>query len=151
MFRQIRLWCLFALAATVFLAAWSVVPRPTRRGHDILDAVAAVQRRCPLNFIAERGPTCNWVTDGGVYLSRVGKTPEELDRLLKDWRGYDDRWDGVIYFKARGAHRERVLPFQYAPTGRALDYGDFGVYGDPELLKATRTILADEGFESVPS
>jgi hypothetical protein len=147
MLTHLKLWFLLAVVAVVSLAAGYSVPRPPKKGGDILDAVAAVQRRRPLVAIAERGPATNWVTEGGIYLSRVYKTPEQLDHLNQDPRVYDDRWDGVLYFKARGGRRDRRLAFLSAPNDRALDCGDFGIYGDPELLKEVRRILAEEGFE----
>jgi hypothetical protein len=146
MLRQARFCWLLLLTAALSLAAGYVLPRPAKKGGDMLDAVAAVQRRCRLYVTAERGQSDNWVPEGGVYLSRTSRTPEELDRLLKDSRTYDEHWDGVVYFKGCGRHRQRVLPFLPAPADRALDYRDFGVYGDPALLKEVRSILAQEGF-----
>jgi hypothetical protein len=148
MLKQARLWCLTALAAVLLLGAGYALPRTVKRGGDILDAVAAVQRRCPLYLTAERGLPDDWVAEGGIYLSRAGKTTDEVEHLLKDSRTYDAHWDGVVYFKARGRHRERMLGFLPAPGGRALDYGDFAVYGDPALLQEVRSILAAQGFRT---
>jgi hypothetical protein len=148
---SLKFWFLLALVAVVCLVAWYVAPRRPKEGGDILDAVVAVQRRCTLIAIAEPAPnTTDWVTEGGIYLSRDYKTPQELDRLDKYPQLYDNRWDGVLYFKARGARRDTHLPFLPAPADRALDYGDFAVYGDPELLKDARRILAEAGFEETP-
>jgi hypothetical protein len=134
------------LIAALSLAAGYVLPRPAKNGGDMLDAVAAVQRRCRFYVIAEPGQPNNSVAEGGVYLSRTSRTPTELDRLLKDSRTYDEHWDGVVYFKACGRSRQRLLAFLPAPADRALDYRDFGVYGDPALLKEVRSILAEQGF-----
>jgi hypothetical protein len=146
MLAQARSWVLIALIAAVSLAAGYFLPRPVKKGGDMLAAVAAVQRRCPLYITAERGQADNWVAEGGIYLSRTSRTAEDLDHLLKDSRSYDGHWDGTVYFKACGRHRERMLPFLPGPGDRALDYGDFGVYGDPDLLKEVRSILAEQGF-----
>jgi hypothetical protein len=146
MLQHARFWCLLALVAAVAFTAGYALSRPAKRGGDMLDAVAAVQRRCPLYLIAERGRPSSWATEGGIYLSRTDKTPDEVEHLLKDSRNYDGHWDGVVYFKACGQHRERMLAFLPGPSDRALDYGDFGVYGDPELVKEVRSILADQGF-----
>ncbi len=137
---------LLGLVAAVSLVAGYVLPHPAKKGGDMLDAVAAVQRRCPLYITAERGHQDSWVADGGVYLSRTSRAPADLDRLRKDSSTYDEGWGGVIYFKACGRNRERMLPFLPAPGDRALDYRDFGVYGDPDLLKEVRSILAEQGF-----
>ena len=148
MVRQPRFWCLLALAATLSLAAGYALPRPAKRGGDMLDAVAAVQRRCPLFLVTECGCPPGWVTEGGIYLSRTRKTTDDVEDLVKDPHGYDDRWQGIVYFKAC-AHRDRVYLFIRSGAGdRLLDYGDFVVYGDPELLREVRPILASAGFEA---
>src|SRR5262245_41069458 len=116
MLMQGKFCCLLALVAAVSLTVGHVLPRPAKPRGDMLDAVAAVQRRCPLYITADRGHPGNWVTGGGVYLSRTSRTPAELDCLLKDSRTYDKRWDDVIYFKARDRNRE--LPFLPAPGDR---------------------------------
>jgi hypothetical protein len=146
MLPQARSWFLLPLIAALSLAGGYVLPRPAKKGGDMLDAVAAVQRHCPLYVTAERGQPDNWVAEGGIYLSHTSRTPEELDHLLKDSRSYDEHWAGVVYFKACGRHRERMLPFLPGPGDRILDYGDFGVYGDPDLVKEVRSILLEQGF-----
>jgi hypothetical protein len=117
-------------------------------GGDMLDAVAAVLRHSPLFLMPERGCPRNWVTEGGIYLSRTGKTPDKVEALVKDPRYYDDRWHGVVYFKAY-ADRDRVALYFLAGAGdRILDYSDFVVYGDPELLRVLHSVLKGAGFET---
>jgi hypothetical protein len=114
----------------------------------MLDAVAAVQRHSPMFLMTEPGCPSGWVTEGGIYLSRTRKTPEELEMLVKDSRRYDERWQGVVYFKAY-AHRDRVtLYILSGADDRFLDYGNFVVYGDPELVQGVRSILTSAGFEA---
>jgi hypothetical protein len=137
---------LLVLIAALSLAAGYALPHPVKKGGDMLDAVVAVQRRCPVYVTAEPRQPSNWIAEGGIYLSRSSKTPTELDHLLKDSRVYDEHWDGVVYFKACGLHRERLLAFLAAPADRALNYRDFGVYGDPAMLQEVRSILAEQGF-----
>jgi hypothetical protein len=146
MLPQARSCWLLVLIAALSLASGYVLPRPAKKGGDMLDAVAAVQRRCRVYVTAEPGLPNDWIAEGGLYLSRTNRTPAELDCLLKDSRTYDEHWDGVVYFKACGRHRQRLLAFLPAPADRALNYRDFGVYGDPALLKEVRSILAEEGF-----
>jgi hypothetical protein len=151
MFRAAKLWCLFVLIAAASLTAGYVLPRPQapNQGRDVLDAVAAVQRRIPLNLIPEPAAPYNWVEEGGIYLSRTRKTPEELDRLPKDPARFDDRWQGVVYFKA-GPHRGDVRrPFMPADGEHALDYGTFAVFGDPKMIQQVHSILAEQGFDAV--
>jgi hypothetical protein len=150
MLRDARFWCLLALASALSLAAGYALPRPPKKGGDLLDAVAAVQRRCPLYPTAERGLPYSWAAEGGVYLSRTSKTPAEVELLTKDPRGYDGQWDGVVYFKARARRGQAVLPFLPGSADRVLDYGDFAVYGDPKLLQEVRAVLSDQGFEAAP-
>jgi hypothetical protein len=141
------LWFVVPAVAALSLAAGYAVPRSLKKGGDILDAVAAVQRRCPLFLMPERGCPHSWVTKGGIYLSRSSKSSDDVEALLKDPRCYDNRWHGVVYFKAY-AYRDRdVYPFLSGPPDRILDYGDFVVYGDPELIQEVRSILASEGFQ----
>src|SRR5437016_4632956 len=98
MLRPANCWSLLALISSVCLVTGYVLRRPEKRGGDILDAVVAVQRQCALNLIPERGRPANWVTDSGFYLCQTSQTPEELDRLIKDPRTYNDRWHGIVYF-----------------------------------------------------
>jgi hypothetical protein len=143
-----RWWLVVPVVAAVSLAAGYAAPRPDKKAGDMLNAVAAVLRRCPLCLMPERGCPHSWVTQGGIYLSRTGKTPDEVEDLVKDPRYYDDRWHGVVYFKA-WAHRDREEYFFLSgPRERVLDYGGFAVYGDPELIQEVRSILASEGFQA---
>jgi hypothetical protein len=144
----LRFGFLLGLVSALSLVAGYALPHPAKKpGGDMLDAVAAVQRRSPLFLMTERGCPPSWVTEGGIFLSRTGKTTDDVEDLDKQPRGYDDRWRGVVYFKAY-AHRGRVdLPLLSGPRERLLDYGDFAVYGDPELIQVVRSILASEGFQ----
>jgi hypothetical protein len=148
MSHHLRLWFLLGLVSALSLVAGYALPHPAKKTDgDMLDAVAAVQRRSPLFLITERGCPPSWVTEGGVFLSRTGKTTDDVEDLDKQPRGYDDRWRGVVYFKAC-AHRGRVdLPLLSGPRERLLDYGDFAVYGDPELLQEVRAILEGAGLQ----
>jgi hypothetical protein len=147
MARRPRLWFVVPVVSALSLAAGYAVPRPEKKGGDMLDAVAAVQRRCPLFLMAERGCPPNWLTKGGIYLSRTSKSQDDVENLTTDPHGTDGRWRGVAYFKA-WAQRDRVEYFFLSgPRDRVLDYGDFVVYGDPELLQEVRSILAADGFQ----
>ena len=148
MFQPARYLSLLVLTACLCLATGYSLHRPEKKAGDILDAVAAVQRRCPLFFIPERGRPDNWVLEGGFYLCRTSQTPEELDRLIKDPRCFNERWDGIVYFKACARRNPLSLPFVPGPDDKILDYGGFMVYGDAELIQTVRSILADEGFET---
>jgi hypothetical protein len=148
MTRHPKLWLVVPVASALSLGVGYALPRPEKKGGDMLDAVAAAQRRCPLYLIPERGCPPSWVTEGGIYLSRTGKTVDEVEHLEKDPRGYDDRWHGVVYFKAC-VHRDRAdFPILSGPRERVLDYGDFAVYGDPELLQVVCPILESAGFQA---
>jgi hypothetical protein len=48
MARHLRTWLVVPVVSALSLAAGYAVPRPEKKGGDMLDAVAAVQRRCPL-------------------------------------------------------------------------------------------------------
>ena len=147
MFQPAKWWSLVALISAVCVATGYMLHRSERRGGDVLDAVAAVQRRSPLYLVPERGRPSNWATDGGFYLSQTSQTPEELDRLVKDPRSYNERWHGIVYFKACAGRVPHFLSFLPGPEDKVLDYGGFAVYGDPEMVQTVRSILANEGFE----
>jgi hypothetical protein len=143
-----RSWLQLGLVAALALAAGYAVPRPEKKGGDMLDAVAAVLRSSPLHLMTERGCPPSWVTEGGIYLSRTSKSADDVEDLVKHPLRYDGRWHGVVYFKAC-AHRDRVVyPFLSGPRERLLDYGDFTVYGDPELLREIRPVLDSAGFQA---
>jgi hypothetical protein len=150
MFQAARWWRLLALISAVCLATGYFLHRPEKRGGDILDAVAAVARQCSLNLVPERGRPANWVTDSGFYLCRTSQSPEELDRLVKDPRSYNERWHGIVYFKSCAGRVSHFLSFLPGPEDKVLDYGGFAVYGDPEMVQTVRLILAKEGFETTP-
>jgi hypothetical protein len=150
MLRLARSWCLLVLVAAASLTAGYVLPRPRppKKGADMLDAVAAVLRRRPLHLAGEPAAPYSWEGDGGVYLSRTYKTSKELDYLIKDAGHYDDGWKGVVYFKVCSGRGSVVYPFLPADGEHALDYGEFAVYGDPELVQEVRVVLADQGYEA---
>jgi hypothetical protein len=67
---------------------------------------------------------------------------------VKDPRRFDERWRGVVYFK-NCTHRDRVqFPILAGPSERLLRYGDFAVYGDPELLQEVGATLEEAGFRA---
>ncbi len=69
-----------------------------------------------------------------------------MDGLSKHpWRP-DPRWVGVVCFKATADPSEVYFPWVSEGGDRLLDYGDFAVFGDPEMLGEVRDILAAEGF-----
>jgi hypothetical protein len=114
----------------------------------MLDAIAAVQRQTPMFLISEKSmPRPVWLHEGGVYLSRTRLSHDEVDGLPRDPRHRDQRWDGVVYFKARADCGEQGSPVVDLWEGCCLDYGAFVVYGDAALLSEVRTILARAGFE----
>jgi hypothetical protein len=145
---SLRSLFLLGLVSALSLAAGYALPRPAKQtGGDMLDAVAAVQRHTPLFLVTERGCPPNWGTEGGIYLSRTSKSPDDVEDLVKLPRGYDQRWHGVVYFKAC-VHRDRVdFPILSGPRERVLDYGNFAVYGDPELILEVAPILESAGFQ----
>src|SRR5262245_26644737 len=88
------------LVAVLALAAGYALPRPpARRGGDMLDAVAAVQRRSPHFLVSEPFPSANWLPSGTLYLCRTTRSAEDVERLSKDPRRADPRWAGVVCFK----------------------------------------------------
>jgi hypothetical protein len=153
-FQPPKSWVPLALVTAAALTTGYVLARPEKpekRGGDILAAVAAVERRCSLHLIPERGRPHNWVTDSGFYLCRSSQDPVELDRLIKDPRQYDERWYGIVYFKACARRTPLFLSFLPCPEDKILQYSGFAVYGDPELIQTVRSILGDEGFETIGS
>jgi hypothetical protein len=127
------------------LAAGYALPRPGR-GGDMLDAVAAVQRRAPRFLISEPLPTANWAQIGTLYLCREAMTAGEADSLSKYPRHPDPRWAGVVCFRGTGDPGHFCFPGAAGGSHRCLDYGAFVVFGDPEMLEEVQAILAAEGF-----
>jgi hypothetical protein len=137
-----------ALGALLFAAGYAL-HRQEDRGGDMLDAVAAVQRQMPMFLIGEKSPPrAAWLHEGGIYLSRARLSYEEVEGLPRDPRHRDGRWDGVVFFKARTVLPNGGLPLVDIWEGQCLDYGDFGVYGDPALLHQVQEILTREGFKA---
>jgi hypothetical protein len=148
MSHHLRSWFLLGLVSAVSLVAGYALPHPAKKGGDMLEAVAVVQRRIPLHLVSERGCPPSWVTEGGIYLSRTNKSTDDVENLIKEPVRYDRRWQGVVYFKNCG-NRDRVaFPILTSPRERILDYGDFAVYGDPELLQEVRPLLEGAGFQA---
>ena len=138
-------WGVPALALLLALAAGYALPRPGR-GGDMLDAVAAVQRRAPRFLISEPRPPANWAQAGTLYLCTTARTAADVDSLSKYPRRPDARWVGVVCFRATTDPRQIYFPGVAGDGHRCLDYGTFAVFGDPELLNEVQTILAAEGF-----
>jgi hypothetical protein len=136
--------------ALVFLVALSVgYALPRSRDGDMMDAVAAVQRRSPWFLVSQPHPPANWVRRGAIYLCRTPRTAIEMDALSKyPWRP-DPRWSGVVCFKGT------VDPLRYYDGwlseggDHCLNYGVFAVFGDPEAVEEMQAILAAEGFQPV--
>jgi hypothetical protein len=147
-----RLKCLLplALASVLALAAGYALPRPGRRGGDMLDAVVAVQRRSPRFLVTEPTPPANWVQTGALYLCRAPRSAADVDGLGKQPSHLDPRWAGVICFKGTADPRQFDVPWVSGGGDRCLHYPDFAVFGDPELLQEVRAILAAEGFQLAP-
>jgi hypothetical protein len=135
---------LLILVAAVALAIGHALPRQPQRSADMLDAVAAVQRHSPLFLISEPYPPGNWVKGGALYLCRSPKTAEELDVLSKHPWG-KVRWDGVVCFKGTANPNMRYVPWVSEGCG-CLPYGQFAVFGDPDLLEEVRGILIEAGY-----
>ncbi len=147
MFRGFKSWVALALVAVVAVAAGYALPRPQRRGGDMLDAVAAMQRRSPRFLVSECTPPANWVQTGSLYLCRTPRTAEDVQDLSKDPNRPDPRWAGVVCFKGTADPHQVYVPWVAEGGDRCLDYGAFAVFGDPEVLCEVRAILAAEGFQ----
>jgi hypothetical protein len=145
MSRPLKSHVLLALVSAVGLLVGYALARPTRQG-DLLDAVAAVQRRAPLFLISEPKPRAHWAQAGALYLCRTPRTAAEVEALGKDPRRPDPRWTGVVCFKGMADPRRMVDPWVSEGGDRCLDYGAFAVFGDPTLLQEVRAILDAEGF-----
>ena len=141
---------LLALVAVLGLLAGYALPRPTRRGGDMLDAVAAVQRRSPRFLVSEPMPTPNWARSGTLYLCRTPRAALDLDSLLPDPGQEAPRWAGVVCFRGTADPNRLDAPRVQEGRDRCLRYRDFEVFGDPEVLQEVRAILDAEGFRPVP-
>jgi hypothetical protein len=140
------------LAAVVVLAlaAGYVLGRPGPRDGDMLDAVAAVQRRSPKFLVSEPSPLANWARSGSVYLCRSARTATEVDGLAKHPWTPDPRWTGVVCFRATVDRKGLYVPWIAEGGDRCLVYAEFAVFGDAQLLREVHAILADEGFHPAP-
>jgi hypothetical protein len=150
--QHLKSWVALALVSVLALATGYTLPRPGRRGGDMLDAVAAVQRRSPQFLVSEPMPRApmpraNWVQSGTLYLCRTPRTPEELDGLSKFPSRPHPRWAGVVCFRGTAEPGQVYIPWVSEGGDRCLDYGDFAVFGDPEMLQEVGAILAAEGFQ----
>jgi len=145
MTRRLRLAALLVLVAGAALAVGHFLPRRAERGGDMLDAVAAVQRRAPLFLISEPCPAGNWAEGGALYLCRSPKTALEVEQLSRK-PGGKFPWDGVVCFK--GTSDPRVAYVPWVSDGNCLHYGRFAVFGDPELVEEVRALLAEAGFRA---
>jgi len=145
-------WVRLAVASALALAAGYALPRPGRQTGDLLDAVAAVQRRSPRFLVSEPRPPATWARAGALYLCRTPKTAEDLDALSKYPGRADARWAGVVCFQGTDHPRQSdlYLPGDSEGGDRCLHYGAFAVFGDPELLQEVQAILAAEGFRPTP-
>jgi hypothetical protein len=134
-----------ALVSVAALALGYVLPRAGRQGGDMLDAIAAVQRRSPRFVITERVPNVNWLRTGALYWSREPKTAEAMEELCIDPGHPDERWAGVVCFKGT-ADTNLYIPWVVEGGHCCVRYDDFAVFGDPQTLAEVRLILAAEGF-----
>jgi hypothetical protein len=140
-------WSTLALVLLLTLAAGYNLPRPARRGGDLLDAVVAVQRHSPRFLVSEPTPPANWVKTGALYLCRRPRTAEEMDALSKYPGRPDSRWLGVVCFKGTSDPHQLDVPWVSEGGNRCLHYGTFVVFGDAEMLEEVRIILTGEGFQ----
>jgi hypothetical protein len=115
----------------------------------MMDAVAAVQRRSPQFLITEPRPCASWARTGALYLCRTPRTVAEVEGVTKDPDRPDTRWAGMVCFRGTPGARQLFVPWVSAGGDRCLDYGNFAIFGDPDLLEEVRVILADEGFQLV--
>jgi hypothetical protein len=142
-------WCLAGLLALAAVYGWNASRQPGRRGGDMLDAVAAVQRRSPRFLVSEPVPRANWARGGALYLCRTPRTAAEVDDLGKQPSRPDPSWAGVVCFKGTGDPHELDFPWVSEGGDRCLLYPEFAVFGDPEMLNEVRAILSAEGFQPV--
>ena len=87
------------------------------------------------------------INDRGQVVGWADTTAEDVDGLSKyPWRP-DPRWEGAVCFKGTADPRQIYVPWAWEGGDLCLDYGDFVVFGDPELLREVRAILDAEGFQ----
>lgn len=151
MLRRGKAWGSAALLFALGLAVGVVLPWPARpeaggRNYDLLDAVAAVQRRSPRFLVSEPLPETTWARTGTVYLCRQPRTVQEAETLNK-FRLGDPRWAGVLCFQGAA---DLPITWPWADGDTFLNYGTFAVVGDPGELGEVRAILESEGFPSAP-
>lgn len=145
MSQHLRSWAPLALTVLALVAGFALA-RLGRGGGDMLDAVAAVQRKSPRFLVTEPRPPVTWVQTGTVYLCRTPRTADEVEGLSKHPARPDPRWAGVVCFRGTDDPNLRDVPWISDGGDRCLDYGTFAVFGDPELLQEVRALLADAGF-----
>jgi hypothetical protein len=147
MLQRLKWSITLALVAVLALAAGYALPRPQRRGGGMLDAVAAVQRRSPRFLISEPAPAGDWAQRGALYLCRTPRTAADLDGLSKHPGSPDPGWAGVVCFQGTVDPYTVYHPWLSDGGDRCLHFGEFAVFGDPEVLQEVRAILATEGFQ----
>jgi hypothetical protein len=146
MSEQLKSRGLLVVVAALSLALGLALPRPGRRPGDMLDAVAAVQRRSPLFLISEPMPHNGWARGGALYLCRTPRTADDLETLGKHPWSRGPGWAGVVCFKGTADRSITYVPGVSDGGDRCLVYSTFAVYGDPELLEEVRALLAAEGL-----
>jgi hypothetical protein len=134
-----------AVVAGVALAVGYVLPRSRSEG-DLMDAVAAVQRRSPWFVVSQPHPPADWVRTGALYLCRTPRSAAEVDGLSKHPSGAP-AWDGVVCFKGTLDPRREYHPWLADGGARCITYQNFAVFGDPRGLEEICGILAAAGFE----
>jgi hypothetical protein len=151
---RLRFWGTLAFVFGIGILAASSVLRPAPRHHqdfDMLDAVAAVQRRSPRFVISEPLPGPDWSQDGILYWCNKPRTLEDLNQFISASAQSvgDPRWNGVVCFKGI-----RHQPPAHTPgvdgNSRCLRYSTFAAYGDDEMLQEVKDILAAAGFRLAP-
>jgi hypothetical protein len=140
----------WAFLSVLALGAGYFLGRPASPVGDMLDAVAAVQRRSPRFLITEPVPPPNWVRGGALYLCRKPKTADDVDGLGRHPGRPDPRWAGVVCFKGTADPKQVYVPWVADGGDCRLQYGHFAVFGDPDLLQEVRAALAAEGLHPTP-
>lgn len=117
--------------------------------HDMLDAVAVVQRNSPRFVVSDPIPGANWAKSGSLYLCRTPRTAEELDGLNKGVGGDDPRWEGILCFKGID-NTTLYVPWVSEAGPDCVHYRSFAIWGDPAEVKEVQALLAAEGIEPPP-